>query len=85
MAAVLAVDVGKTGCRAAVWTAGSVEPHETCEAHGAPGLAQPDGVPLAEKAVLTAGRAALDRAGVRIPDAVCVGAAGSGHLAIGGP
>lgn len=77
MGVVLAVDVGKTGCRAAVWTAGSLEPHETCEAHGAPGLAQPDGVPLTEKAVLTAGRAALDRAGVRIPDAVCVGAAGA--------
>ncbi|WP_323187305.1 BadF/BadG/BcrA/BcrD ATPase family protein [Streptomyces sp. NBC_00006] len=78
LTAVLAVDVGKTGCRAALWThTSATTPPEIREASGAPGLAGPDGVTLTEKAVLTAGRSVLDQAGVPAPTAVCVGAAGA--------
>lgn len=77
MAAVLAVDLGKTGCRAGLWTDGEGPPRSVREAPGAPGLAAPGGGAEAEASVLAVAGALLDATGVRRLDAVCVGAAGA--------
>jgi N-acetylglucosamine kinase-like BadF-type ATPase len=77
MTAVLAVDLGKTGCRAAVWTDHADEPHPVREVPGAPGLAGPGGVAAAEAAVLAASTSMLDEEKVSRLDTVCVGAAGA--------
>ena len=74
---VLAVDLGKTGCRAAMWV-GRWGAH--VKGPGAPGLASPNGVALAASAILAAVQrlvgglraARLDRV-----DRVCIGAAGA--------
>ncbi|MFF0186597.1 N-acetylglucosamine kinase [Streptomyces sp. NPDC005244] len=77
MTAVLAVDLGKTGCRAAIWTDHSDEPLLLCERAGAPGLAGLGGVAAAEVAVLAASAPILRQwAGMRLA-AVSVGAAGA--------
>ncbi len=78
MPAVLAVDLGKTSCRAALWTdeASTAQPRRANDV-GAPGLAFRDGVELAERAIAGAWRQLL--ADSEPPDAiaVCVGAAGA--------
>ncbi|MYS56871.1 ATPase, partial [Streptomyces sp. SID6013] len=43
MTAVVAVDLGKTGCRAVLWRGAESSPSVSSVA-GAPGLAAPDGV-----------------------------------------
>lgn len=75
MNAVLGVDVGKTGCRAALRVAGG--PALVREVSGAPGLAAREGVAATVDAVLGACRAALHDAGVTEIRAVGVGAAGA--------
>ncbi len=71
---ILALDLGKTGCRAALWAEGrSLE----AEGAGAPGLAAPGGVMLAEAAVLAVVRPLLAKAGVARVDRACIGAAGA--------
>ena len=77
MTAVLAVDLGKTGCRAAVWTEDDSEPRSVHEVPGAPGLTDPEGVLAAQTAVRDATDAALKDAAVERLRAVCVGAAGA--------
>ncbi|MGW1723292.1 N-acetylglucosamine kinase [Streptomyces sp. NPDC002306] len=77
MTAVLAVDLGKTGCRATIWTGHGDEPRLVREAPGAPGLAGPDGVASAEAAILAVGAALLEDSGTGRLDVVCVGAAGA--------
>jgi N-acetylmuramic acid 6-phosphate etherase len=72
--AVLGVDLGKTGCRAAVWRGGEVAGY--AEGPGAPGLADPRGVDAAERAVLAVAGEALQQAGTPV-DAACVGTPGA--------
>jgi N-acetylglucosamine kinase-like BadF-type ATPase len=72
------VDVGKTGCRAAL--ADGVRRLVEAEGPGAPGLADPGGVEAAEEAVAVVVARVRDLAGLtedETIDAVCVGAAGS--------
>lgn len=66
---VLAVDLGKTGCRAVLVSGARRE----AQGPGSPGLAAPDGAALACAAILAVARPLL--AGPL--DAVCVGAAGA--------
>ncbi|MFJ7298857.1 N-acetylglucosamine kinase [Streptomyces sp. NPDC099088] len=77
MTAVLAVDLGKTGCRAAIWTDHSDEPLLLCERAGAPGLAGLGGAAAAETAVLAASRPILRQWHGTHLAAVSVGAAGA--------
>lgn len=77
MPAVLAVDLGKTGCRAGLWTGDDAGPRSTPEVPGTPGLAAPGGAAEAAAVVLAVARELLEAAGVRRLDAVCVGAAGA--------
>ncbi|MEU0041027.1 BadF/BadG/BcrA/BcrD ATPase family protein [Streptomyces sp. NPDC006333] len=80
MTAVLAVDLGKTGCRAVLWTGPDSPDHPVREVPGAPGLAESGGVDAAVAAV-TAAAAFGDELASGLPsgrlDAVCVGAAGA--------
>ncbi|MFE2138531.1 BadF/BadG/BcrA/BcrD ATPase family protein, partial [Streptomyces sp. NPDC059466] len=80
MTAVLAVDLGKTGCRAVLWTGPDGPGHPVHEVPGSPGLAESGGVTAAVAAVTAAaalggGLASALPAG-RL-DTVCVGAAGA--------
>ena len=70
---VLAVDLGKTSCRAALWVGGS---RMDAEGPGAPGLVSPGGAVLAETAILAVATPLLRAAGLERVEAVCVGAAG---------
>ncbi len=72
------VDLGKTGCRAAL--SDGVRRVAEAEGPGAPGLADPGGAEAAEEAVAAAVARVRDGAGLDADeplDAVCVGAAGS--------
>ena len=74
MTAVLAVDLGKTNCRAALWTeAGRFD----AEGPGAAGLAALDGAATAERAILAVVRKLLQGAGLARAATVAVGAAGA--------
>ena len=74
MTGVLAVDLGKTCCRAALWTeAGRFD----AEGPGAAGLAALDGAVTAERAILTVARKLLQQAGLAGVATVAVGAAGA--------
>jgi N-acetylglucosamine kinase-like BadF-type ATPase len=76
MTAAVAVDLGKTGCRALLWDdTGPVR--DVHEVPGSPGLATDDGVTTARAAVLAAVRPLLAREPSVRPSAVCVGAAGA--------
>ena len=70
---VLAVDLGKTSCRAALWVGGS---RTDAEGPGAPGLASPGGAALAEAAILAVAARLLRAAGLDQVEAACIGAAG---------
>ncbi|AKN74674.1 ATPase [Streptomyces sp. PBH53] len=76
MTAAVAVDLGKTGCRAVLWD-GAGPAHGVHEVPGAPGLAADGGVEAARTAVLAAVLPLLERAPSLRPAAVCVGAAGA--------
>jgi N-acetylglucosamine kinase-like BadF-type ATPase len=76
MTAAVAVDLGKTGCRAVLWDDASPA-HEAHEVPGAPGLATEDGVTTARTAVLAAVLPLLERDPALRPASVCVGAAGA--------
>ncbi|NEB93575.1 BadF/BadG/BcrA/BcrD ATPase family protein, partial [Streptomyces bauhiniae] len=77
MRAAVAVDLGKTGCRAAWWNAGDGPPRHVNEVPGAPGLATDGGVAASRAAVLAAVLPLLEREPAVPPAAVCVGAAGA--------
>lgn len=70
---VLAVDLGKTGCRAALWVDGS---RTDADGLGAPGLASPGGAALAEAAILAVVTRLLRAAGLEEVETAGVGAAG---------
>ncbi|MEU9591531.1 BadF/BadG/BcrA/BcrD ATPase family protein [Streptomyces sp. NPDC048193] len=76
MTSAVAVDLGKTGCRAVLWDdTGSVQ--ETHDVPGAPGLATRDGVAAARAAVCAAVLPLLERRPALRPATLCVGAAGA--------
>jgi len=77
MSAVLAVDLGKTGCRAQVWDGPAGAAVAAGEGPGAPGLAESGGVAAALSAVLGAARPLLTHLGGERLAGVCVGAAGA--------
>lgn len=77
MSATIAVDLGKTGCRAALWPAGADSAAQSHEAPGAPGLAAHRGVAAARAAVCAATSPLLkNRPSLRL-SMVVVGAAGA--------
>ncbi|MFD4788314.1 ATPase, partial [Streptomyces sp. NPDC058459] len=77
MTAAVAVDLGKTGCRAVWWAGGDGPPQHLNEVPGAPGLAADGGVAAARAAVLAAVLPLLGREPAVRPAVVCVGAAGA--------
>ncbi|ASQ91874.1 BadF/BadG/BcrA/BcrD ATPase family protein [Streptomyces sp. 11-1-2] len=77
MTAAIAVDLGKTGCRAVVWADGAGPARTVQEVPGAPGLAAENGVATARAAVRAAVLPLLDRELSLRPATVCVGAAGA--------
>ncbi|GAA2586342.1 MULTISPECIES: N-acetylglucosamine kinase [Streptomyces] len=76
MTSVVAVDLGKTGCRAVLWD-GPDSSHAVSSVAGAPGLAAPDGVAAARAAVRAAVEPLVREPGGVRPDSVLVGAAGA--------
>ncbi|MEU6370237.1 BadF/BadG/BcrA/BcrD ATPase family protein [Streptomyces sp. NPDC046931] len=76
MTAAVAVDLGKTGCRAVLWS-GDDPAQDVHEVPGAPGLAADNGVAAARAAVRAAVLPLLEREPSQRLAAVCVGAAGA--------
>lgn len=76
MTAAVAVDLGKTGCRAVLWNDGGPA-QDVHEVAGAPGLAADNGVAAARAAVRAAVLPLLERESSNRLAAVCVGAAGA--------
>ena len=70
----LALDLGKTACRAALWIGADCR---TGTGPGAPGLAAPQGAALAEAAILAVVAPLLRAAGVARLESVGLGAAGA--------
>jgi glucosamine kinase len=75
MPAVLAVDLGKTSCRAALWVEDEVP--LTALGEGAAGLASEGGLVTAEQAIRSVCNAVLARFGELQSVSVCIGAAGA--------
>jgi N-acetylmuramic acid 6-phosphate etherase len=73
-ATVLAVDLGKTGCRVALWHQGA---RHDAEGIGAPGLAAAGGAALAEAAILAVAVPLVRDLGAAAVDTMCAGAAGA--------
>lgn len=71
---VLAVDVGRTGCRAALWRGDMPEPDATASGDGSLGLGAANGAEVAEAAILAVAEPLLKAQGVGRIDAVGVGA-----------
>lgn len=76
MDSVLAVDLGKTGCRVARFKGSSATAVVTGSAPGAPGLATRGGVDTAAETI-NAAVVEMGRAGSSAPRSACVGAAGA--------
>ncbi|MGC0380411.1 N-acetylglucosamine kinase [Streptomyces sp. SAI-129] len=72
----MAVDLGKTGCRAMLWNSADSS-RAVSSVAGAPGLAAPDGVAAARAAVRAAVEPLLAEPGGARPESVLVGAAGA--------
>jgi N-acetylglucosamine kinase-like BadF-type ATPase len=78
MTAAVAVDLGKTGCRAVLWSREGAPTRPVHEVPGAPGLAADNGVEAARAAVRAAVLPLLEGLeGAGRLAAVCVGAAGA--------
>jgi glucosamine kinase len=75
MTSAVAVDLGKTGCRAMLWQAGSAPDFR--QSAGAPGLAADHGVSAARSAVLASVLPLLNNRPALHLSSVCVGAAGA--------
>lgn len=71
---ILALDLGKTGCRAALWAGAA---RKDAEGAGAPGLAVPGGAAAAERAVLAVAGPLLRTSDIGRVDRACIGAAGA--------
>lgn len=77
MGTVLAVDIGRTGCRVAWWGAGATGPMATATGEGSLGLGAREGVAAAESAILSVARPLLEARRVKRVDRVGVGIAGA--------
>ncbi|MFF0794960.1 N-acetylglucosamine kinase [Streptomyces spiralis] len=77
MTAAVAVDLGKTGCRAVLWHDGTGPAPDIHDVPGAPGLAADNGVALARDAVRAAVLPLLEGQPQLRLAALCVGAAGA--------
>lgn len=77
MSIVLAVDIGRTGCRAALWRGGASQPETIATGDGSLGLGAVDGAGVAEAAILAVVEPLLKTHGVDCIDAVGVGAPGA--------
>ncbi len=71
---VLAIDLGKTGCRARLWAGGV---RTEADGPGSPGLASPGGAVMAAAVILRVAAPLLRAAGLAGVDAAGVGAAGA--------
>lgn len=74
---VLAVDVGRTGCRAALWRGDAQVPTATATGEGSLGLGAANGPDTAEATVLAVVKPLLEGQGVGCIDAVGVGTPGA--------
>src|SRR5690348_8184758 len=79
MQIVLAVDVGRTGCRAALWTGDAAEPEAIASGDGNLGLGAANGPDVAETTILAVVETLLKAHGVDSIDAVGVGTPGAMH------
>jgi N-acetylglucosamine kinase-like BadF-type ATPase len=77
LAIVLAVDLGRTSCRASVWRDQQDTPLAEASGEGSVGLSADDGATVAEQAILALVKPLQAEAGVSMVDSACVGAAGA--------
>lgn len=77
MSSVLAVDIGRTGCRAALWREGAPQPEAIATGDGSVGLGAEDGAGVAEAAIRAIVKPLLEAQGIDRIDAVGVGAPGA--------
>ncbi|HET7570896.1 MAG TPA: BadF/BadG/BcrA/BcrD ATPase family protein [Gammaproteobacteria bacterium] len=76
MTAVLAIDVGRTGCRAALWRDGEAAPSHTAEGKGTVGLTAPDGAAVAAEAILAVVEPLVKQSDIVALEAVSLGTPG---------
>lgn len=74
---VLAVDLGRTGCRAVLWNDADSRVLAQAHGEGCVGLTAAQGADHAEQAILAVVRPLLAKAGATTADAICIGAAGA--------
>lgn len=74
---VLAVDIGRTGCRVALWQGDAPEPAATAMGDGSLGLTAVNGPDVAEAAIVAVAKPLLESHGLDCVDAVGVGAPGA--------
>lgn len=72
----LAIDLGRTGCRVALWRNGAAEPVATAAGEGTLGLTGPDGASAAGKAILAVAAPLLAKQKLTRVDAAGIGAPG---------
>ncbi len=77
MGTVLAVDIGRTGCRVAWWGEGVTGPMVAASGEGSLGLGAREGVAAAESAILSVARPLLEARHAQRVDRVGVGIAGA--------
>ena len=77
MRTVLAVDVGRTGCRAAFWRGDASQPEAVADGDGSLGLGAANGPDVAEAAILAVVQPLLKAHGVDCIDAAGVGTPGA--------
>jgi N-acetylglucosamine kinase-like BadF-type ATPase len=77
MRTVLAVDVGRTGCRAAFWRGDASQPEAVADGDGSLGLGAANGPDVAEAAILAVVQPLLKAHGVDCVDAAGVGTPGA--------
>ena len=73
---VLAIDLGRTGCRAALWVEGEDQPSATACGAGTLGLTAQHGAAQAEHAILAVTAPLLERQRIKRVDAAGIGAPG---------
>ena len=77
MSIVLAVDLGRTGCRATLWNDEGEQPLASANGEGTVGLTAAKGPEVAEQAILAVVAPLLTRLGVLAIDRSCIGAPGA--------
>lgn len=74
---VLAVDLGRTTCRATLWDDEGEQPLASADGEGSVGLTATNGPDVAEQAILAVVASLLTRMGVPAVDRSCIGAPGA--------